>query len=397
LTFPDLPGVLWLQAGVAALIGDVPAAVRITDAVLPALSVIPLAILARTGRPQWMIPLALLAVVLHPVQLFFFTGDFIKNEATVPLIFVLGLLLSRWSPGHRWAFSAAIAGTLGLIALCHFGALLVSLTITVLWVIAKLGRRSLKFWLIATAGVVAGFGLVLLFLSFTVQSRFERLIAVVGNPSTLVRYPFWQTVADNYYRPAVLFAVISGQIFSLALALLAWRARKELSPTVRAAMIAFLTTALLSSSPFIGAAWADRLIALSFVPLWLAAILLWASIPRNSIRYSLLTLTGATLLASAVIAPLGPTPAVLTDKQWHDLKALSQAVELQKPSLVVATHGTDYLAAWQLRTDVSDDQFFNFALESGPYQGVYRIDRKPSTQSGPVIYSNESFNLVRLK
>ncbi len=397
LAFPDLPLILWVQAGLAGIIGDIPLAVRISDAVLPALSVIPLAILAKNGQPRWMIPVVLLAVVVHPVQLFFFTGDFIKNESTIPLVFVLGLLLARWRSDRRWAFIAGILAVLGLIALCHFGTLLLSLTMTLIWALAKTGRRSWRFWLLTAASVISGLAVILVLLYSLVPDRFERLVALVGDPTALVHNAIWRDIQVGYFRPAILFAIISGQVMAVVLGILAWRARKQLAPTVKAALVAFLITAFIGSSPLISADWADRLIALSFVPLWLAGILLWVSIPGKTATISVTTLTATALLGTALVTPIGWWPGVLDGKRLQDFTAISEALKLDRPSLVVASHGLDFLAAWQLRTDVSDDRFFNLANEGIPYQSVYRINRAYEVAPGEVVYSNDSFVVTRLK
>ncbi len=397
LAFPDLPLVLWMQAALAGIVDDVPLAVRISDAVLPALSVIPLAILMKDAVPKWMIPVVLFAVVLHPVQLFFYTGDFIKNEAAVPLVFVLGLLLARWRSDRKWAFVVGIVVTLSLIAISHFGTLLLSLTMTVLWVVIKTGRRSWRFWLVSAVSVLAGCAVVLILLNSLVPDRFDRLLGILGNPASLFENPIWKDIRVGYFRPAILFAIVSGQLMAVTLGIVTWRVRNTLAPSVRAPLVAFIVTAFLSSSPFIGAHWADRLVALSFVPLWLAGILLWVTTPAKSARLALLAMSGLTFIGVAAISPLGPSPQLLDEKRLKDFTAISQTVVLERPSLVVTSHGLDYLAAWQLSTDVADSQFFTMANDGGPYSSVYFIHRAYENPTGEVVYANDSFVVTQIK
>ena len=47
LAFSDLPLVIYVQAGIAWLLNDIPGAVRISDAILPALSAFPIYLIAR--------------------------------------------------------------------------------------------------------------------------------------------------------------------------------------------------------------------------------------------------------------------------------------------------------------------------------------------------------------
>ena len=96
LAFSDLPLIFWVQAAVAKFFGDVQLAVRISDAVLPALSAIPIYLIARKFKNPLLPAIAIAVVLLHPIQLYFFTGDFIKNEATIPAVFFIALVLVNW-------------------------------------------------------------------------------------------------------------------------------------------------------------------------------------------------------------------------------------------------------------------------------------------------------------
>ena len=86
MAFDDVPSVFLLQAAVAKVLGDVPLAVRLTDACLPVFSAIPIYFMTRNSKYRFAPAVAVLVVLLHPVQLYFFTGDFIKNEAAIPLV-----------------------------------------------------------------------------------------------------------------------------------------------------------------------------------------------------------------------------------------------------------------------------------------------------------------------
>jgi len=96
LAFSDLPLIFWIQAILAWIIGDVQLAVRISDAVFPALSAIPIYLIARQFKNPFLPSIAILVVLLNPIQLYFFTGDFIKNESAIPAVFFICWVLMNW-------------------------------------------------------------------------------------------------------------------------------------------------------------------------------------------------------------------------------------------------------------------------------------------------------------
>jgi hypothetical protein len=96
LAFSDLPFVMWVQAAIAYFLNDIPSAVRISDALLPALSAIPVYLMARRYSMTILPTLSIAFVLFHPVQLYFFTGDFIKNEAAIPAVFFLSWVFLCW-------------------------------------------------------------------------------------------------------------------------------------------------------------------------------------------------------------------------------------------------------------------------------------------------------------
>jgi hypothetical protein len=126
LAFSDLPLVFWIQAAIAKTLGNVPLGVRISDAVLPAISAIPIYLIAKKYKKPFLPAISILIILLHPVQLFFFTGDFIKNEATIPVVFFMALVLVNWDKNSkRFSIICLLALTV-IIAISHFGTLLLA-------------------------------------------------------------------------------------------------------------------------------------------------------------------------------------------------------------------------------------------------------------------------------
>ena len=100
---------------------------------------------------------------------------------------------------------------------------------------------------------------------------------------------------------------------------------------------------------------------------------------------------------------MGPTKPVLDQTQWKDFQELVTTVELERPALVVARHGVDFLTAWHLQTHVVEEDAFQPVTETN-YRAVYML-KENSSKAGAngqnaeeqVIFENKSFQLFRLK
>ena len=146
LAFSDLPLVFWVQVFFAKIFGNVQMAVRISDAVLPAISAIPIFLISRKYEKPWLSVVAIPFVLLHPIQLYFFTGDFLKNEAAIPLVFFLVWVLLTIKDHSKVFTTLGLAAIFLMIALSHFGTLLLAVLIFALWVFAQ--SRSIELKLI---------------------------------------------------------------------------------------------------------------------------------------------------------------------------------------------------------------------------------------------------------
>lgn len=409
MAYEDLPLVFWVQAILAKIVGNIPLAVRLSDAILPTLSVFPLVLLFRAGKIKktWFsLSLMLMVVLLHPIQLYYFTGDFIKNEAALPLIFLLGWLLTQFNPEKKWRTMLGIFAILTVAAISHFGVLLLGLVITFFWIVAYLRKDSTGQWLLKLGSTVFTVTLLLVILSFLVPDRFDRLMSLFGNLSSVTANPMGLLMSfgvKDVLRPDILFAVVSGQLGSIVLAILVWRSRKELSFNTMTAIVSFLITAFIFSSPAIGIEWALRLTALSFVPLFLAGFVLWSNTSRKSISLATTILTFSTILVSAVAYPVGPTPPVLNQTQLNDFKEMVSTVKLERPSIVVAQHGVDFLTAWYLNTHVAAVDV-DISDTSNKYRAHYMLEQRDAysgskglSSGGDIVFENESFTLSRIK
>ena len=256
LAFDDLPLVFWVQSLLAVLMGDIPLAVRISDALLPALAAVPVWVLYHDGHKKtwYVFPVLLMAVLLHPIQLYYFTGDFIKNASAVPLALLLGWWLTQHTAESNWRTVFGTAVTCIVIALTHFGVLLLCVSIIAVWLCAHALRDSPRLLVIRLGSLILLATLFVLLLLIFVPERFARLIGIFGDVSLLFTNPLGLLMyygVPRVTRPDIVFACIAGQLGAVLLGLCAWRNRAHLSDNVRAVVSAFVLTAFVFSSPLV--------------------------------------------------------------------------------------------------------------------------------------------------
>lgn len=370
LAFDDLPLILVIQAGLGALFGNIPLGVRISDAVLPALSAIPIFFMMKDNKRVWVPAIAIAAVLLNPVQLFFFTGNFIKNAAAIPLVFVIGLILMRWEKlSHRKAIIGLVS-TLIVLALCHFGVLLLGILLVSVWLLMQLRKRHWKFWSKAIAIAAGVIGLVLASLAIFVPARFERLMSLVSNPLSLFADPTWQAMFNMRAEFSTTFSTISGQLGAIALAIVGWLIRRKLSFSDRSLLVSSLAAAFLLSSPFIANEWSNRLSAMIFVPLSLAAILITLRTDKLWPKVIPTALALSAIVISALSFSNQHGQMLMSDSQYAEFQKMAKSVNLPKNSAVVARHGIEFLVAWDMQVDVIQDNYYQEADKS-KYSHIY--------------------------
>ena len=415
LAFDDLPLVFWAQALFALIVGNIELGVRISDAVLPALSAIPLYLMLKSSKQIWMPALAILVVLLHPVQLYFFTGDFIKNAAAIPVAFFIGWILFSWDKrATKWSLLSLFVCFV-VVGLTHFGTLLLCLLLVAIWAVFYLRRKPVRFWLRTGALALVLGSVTLVALAVLVPARFERLVEFVSQPVTIFAAPFWQLMFLMRTDFAIVFAMFIGQIGSLALGYLLWRNRVKLENTSLSLAASSLVTAFLLSSPLVGIEWASRFIALSFAPLAIAAIVLWQSVEQKLVKATISILALSTLAISMALAPVGAKASAITDAQYSDLKVASEQFSFPENSIVVARHGLEFLVAWEMNTHVIQEETYP-EEDLSSYDSVYLLSTDgPGAVNGPkgdkalegkdskddgsgeLVYSNGSVTITKLR
>jgi len=212
LAFADVPLIFAIQGFFAWCVGDIKLGVRLTDAILPALSAIPIFFMLRNAKQVWLPALVVLFVLLHPVQLFFLTGDFIKNEAAIPLVFVTGLILVKWNHWPKRASIISLILTQTLLAFAHFGTLILSLAICFIWLVLQLIGKSRRFVLTSVGvALAAAIGAAVL-LNYFVHARFEKLMGLVLNPLAFFENPAIASLKQTYFLDSLNLSLITGQL-----------------------------------------------------------------------------------------------------------------------------------------------------------------------------------------
>ena len=166
------------------------------------------------------------------------------------------------------------------------------------------------------------------------------------------------------------FSTITGQLGALALAVAGWFIRRKLSFSDRSLLVSSLIAAFLVSSPFIANEWSNRLSAMTFVPLAIAAILLtvraenlWPKIITSALALSAIAM-------SALSYSNQHGQMLMTDSQYVEFQKMAKSVTLPKNSVVVARHGVEFLVAWDLHVDVIQDNYYQEADKS-KYSHIY--------------------------
>lgn len=373
LAFDDLPLVFWAQSLLALIVGDIPLGVRISDALLPAISAIPIYLMLKNSKSVWLPAVAILTTLLHPIQLYYFTGDFLKNSAAIPFVFFIGWILYNWENAPKRRSVVYLLLCLAVLALAHFGTLLMGLLIVFVWLLVHLRNKPLRFWMNSVAITIVSAAAVLAGLAILVPARFARLIEFVSQPETVFANPAWQMMFGGRTDYPMIFAILTGQLGALALAFWAWKIRKNLSDSQLSLVVSSLVAAFLLSSPLIGMEWANRLIAMSFVPLFIAAMIVWMASEKLAAKITISALVVATLVGSMVFALLGVKQPMITDAEYKDLLKVSEEFVFPENSVVVAKHGIEFLVAWEMNTHVLQET--SYADEDlSSYDSVYYLE-----------------------
>jgi hypothetical protein len=281
---------------------------------------------------------------------------------------------------------------MSVIALSHFGTLLLAVMMTTFWLIMQIRQKRSEISRKTIALTLLALMFITLILVLLIPSRFETLTKFVLNPGDVFQVPAWYAITNGFANPVIAATIILSQVGCLLLIFLALRIRKSFSVNELSLVTSSLVTTLLLSSPFIGIEWFNRLAALSFVPLTVAGIIVVGKVHSRLPQVLIGALAGLTLLTSLFLSSRGPTPPVLTESQHEDFQEFVQAVQLPDNSVVVARHGMQFLTAWYLKVDVASETFFEES-DLSDYSAVYLLIEESAGDTSGKSNSLDADNL----
>ena len=266
---------------------------------------------------------------------------------------------------------------------------------------------------------------VLASLAVLVPSRFERLITFITSPTVVFSNPAINGIIHNYASRTMSITIIIGQLASLLLGYITWKSCASFKFADLSLVIAALVSTFVLSSPVIGMEWSDRLAALSFAPLSIAAIIIFGTVQIAWQKSAVAILASVTLLAT-VSSSGTQMKYVFEDVALKDFKDLVAQVDIPDNSVIVARHGVEYLAAWEFESDVTLDTYYSSA-DLSSYDSVYYIQeikaegpgtppasgkgpsdkkdkgdapvdsKKSEVVTGQTVYQNASFAMIKVR
>ena len=214
-------------------------------------------------------------------------------------------------------------------------------------------------------------GMALISLALLAPSRYHRLIAVMTSPEIVFASPRWESIINGRSSSIMVVTIVLGQVWSVFLSLMVWINRSRFQFSEVSLLLSTLITSFILSSPLFGMEWSDRFVALSFVPLSIASLIILGR--TNNLKYKLPVwiLVTVTLLSSAYFSQ-SKRDSIFTQKQYQDLKELSTEIKMPDDSVIAAFHGLEFLAAWEFNSKVVVEDYYERA-DLSSYKAIYRI------------------------
>lgn len=411
LGFPDMPLFFYLNALVITVVSwlsnseaetIILSINKMMDSLSLPLIVLPL-YLIRTRLFHRSLPLYFELLLMAFATLSFgpliLTSELQKNAAAMPLLaFFLYYLLSFF---RTQATRTALYGGLFflLTGLTHFGAFAVALAalLTGLFVFYR-AKAIVPSILLGLTGL----GLVFLFDPVRALRLLQSLSVVFERPAIL----------SGRLSPLTIFHLLT---FYPVLVFGWLRIRREAlgeSPFEKNAFLVFSILLVILTAPVLDDQYAMRFNLMTFVPAFFILLLSFEWISpfwQKGINIVLLLVISASLF-TLVGHPRTPS---LTAEAFRDLETLREQIEAPERTLVVARHGLEWWAAWQLKTHVGqetavDEQtFYKYERvislsqkEAEQFQDTQQPQPFPNPYSPPdrpPVYESDFFKAVELR
>ena len=416
LGLPDLPLTFYLQASLAQVLQWVSGrglepcilfAVKLTDAILPALVALPVALLVRrwtktAGAPAWIAPTAAAAVTLS-APILGMVGNFEKNSLGLLWLCLLLLFIHQWLTRPALPSAAGVLCFWGLAAVTHigvFGATVMFGGLAISFYLAlQRGPGWHKIWpLLAAALAVGALAAGIVLWKFD-AARIQRLAEALIHPADYLAGsstgpggpPGGMPGFPGGHAPVFFIFVQAGtsllfSIPSIAALLTCWRRRAVLPPADLCVAGACAVGVLLMTGPWVQGDKVPRFFLIAIAPAVMAAAFALIHFHHRRLRAGLAILGAGSMIAPSFFVICDGGKPVVSEAGLCELRALAPLIATPGKTLVVARHGMEWWAAWALHTHIAHVP----ALRSADWQNfetVYflrsKIDNRPMPGGGP--------------
>jgi len=398
LGIPDLPLTFYIDAALAKIIQlltnaplepSILLAVKLEDAILPALVALPVFALVRRWSSRidsglWLPTCAAIAVACGAPALTM-VGDFEKNSLGLVWLATLLWRLHIWLEEPAPKNAALVVLFLTLVGLTHIGVFGWALALAgMAMVLALCGseaqtRRRFLPWLVI-GGVMCSLAAGLVLWKFD-PARIERLAGAATNPFSYLLHNQMHHGNNRNFLPhnlpptqipggqngpppfgpggpggPILFRLFPGVIFvtaaASALAAL-WYRRQKISMGDIAVVGGCALSLIVLCGPWVVGDKTMRFGLIAVGPTIIVTTFAIAQLPFPRIRHGISTVI-AIALAGAGFFFLGPGGRpVITAAAAVELRGLSTYISAPPTTLIVARHGLEWWAAWFLHTHIA--------------------------------------------
>ena len=401
LGLPDLPLLFFVQAALARVAQWISGrdletcilfAVKLTDAILPALVALPVALLVRhwaksAGAPTWIAPVAAAAVTLG-APILGMVGNFEKNSLGLLWLCLLLLFLHAWMTRPTAGNAAGVLCLWGLAAMTHIGVFGASVMFGSLAIVIYLSLQRGPGWreigpLLVAALAVGAVAVGIVLWKFDAV-RIQRLAAALLDPADYLaggnmgpgdHAPFFM-----HAGPSLIFAVVS-----IVALLTCWRRRSVVPVADLCVACACAAGVLMIAGPWVQGDRAPRFFLIAIAPAVMAAAFALIHCKHRRLRAGFAIFGAACMIGPSVFVVRDGGKSAISEDGLRELRSLFPLIANPAKTLVVARHGLEWWTAWTLHTHIAQVP----ALRSSDWQdfeAVYFLRSKTDNRPMPGIF-----------